>query len=82
MARRLTLTSPLSDLGVSQNWGYHFRGPHNKDYSILGSILGSPHFGKLPFHNSRGNEKIILVVIVIIMFFLRSCVIVGRARDT
>ena len=23
--------------------------PHNKDYSILGSILGSPYFGKLPF---------------------------------
>ena len=24
------------------------RGPYNKDYSILGSILGSPYFGKLP----------------------------------
>ena len=24
-------------------------GPHNKDYSICGSILGSPHFGNLPF---------------------------------
>ena len=23
-------------------------GPYNKDYSILGSILGSPYFGKLP----------------------------------
>ena len=23
-------------------------GPHNKDYSILGSILGSLYFGKLP----------------------------------
>ena len=30
-------------LGVSY-WG----GPHNKDYSILGSILGSPYLGKLP----------------------------------
>ena len=28
--------------------GYFFGGPHNKDYSILGSILGSPYFGKLP----------------------------------
>ena len=28
--------------------GYHFGGPHNKDYSILGSISGSPFFGKLP----------------------------------
>ena len=25
------------------------RGPHNKDYSILWSILRSPYFGKLPF---------------------------------
>ena len=24
-------------------------GPHNKDYSILGSILGSRNFGKLPY---------------------------------
>ena len=23
--------------------------PHNKVYNILGSILGSPYFGKLPF---------------------------------
>ena len=29
--------------------GTFFGGPHNKDYSILGSILGSPYFGKLPF---------------------------------
>ena len=27
-------------MGVSQNHGYLFGGPHNKDYSILGSILG------------------------------------------
>ena len=27
--------------------GYLFGGPNNKDYSILGSILGSPYFGKL-----------------------------------
>ena len=33
---------------VSQNWGYRFGGPYNKDYSILGSILGYPDFGKLP----------------------------------
>ena len=25
-----------------------FLGPRNKDYSIWGSILGSPYFGKLP----------------------------------
>ena len=23
-------------------------GPHSKDYSIVGSVLESPHFGKLP----------------------------------
>ena len=33
---------------VSPNKGYHFGGPDNKDCSILGSILGSPYFGKLP----------------------------------
>ena len=32
--------------------GTLLRGPHNKDYSILGSILGSPYFGKLPYINS------------------------------
>ena len=26
-----------------------FQGPHHKDYNILGSILGSPHFEKLPY---------------------------------
>ena len=35
---------------VSQIRGTLFRGPYNKDYSILGSILGSPYFGKLPYH--------------------------------
>ena len=34
---------------VSQNYGYHFGGSFNKDYSILGSILGSPYLGKLPY---------------------------------
>ena len=24
-------------------------GPYNQDYSIWGSILGSPYFGKLPY---------------------------------
>ena len=34
---------------VSQNEGYHLGGPNKKDYNILGSILGSPYFGKLPY---------------------------------
>ena len=29
--------------------GSPFGVPINKDYFILGSILGSPYFGKLPF---------------------------------
>ena len=29
--------------------GVPFGAPHNKDYSIFGSVLGSPYFGKLPF---------------------------------
>ena len=33
---------------VSQNQAYHFGGPHNKHSSILGSLLGSPYFGKIP----------------------------------
>ena len=24
-------------------------GPHDKDYSILGSVMGYPDFGKLPY---------------------------------
>ena len=36
-------------------WGFPkikgtlFACPYNKDYSILGSILGSPYFGRLPY---------------------------------
>ena len=33
---------------VSQNYGYFFGGPDNKDHRILGSMLGSPYLGKLP----------------------------------
>ena len=34
---------------VSQKLGYPFRGPHNRDYSIFGSMLGSPYLGKLSY---------------------------------
>ena len=30
--------------------GLPFEGPSNKDYSIFGSVLGSPYFGKLQYH--------------------------------
>ena len=33
-------------------WVYHFRAPYNKDDCILGSILGSPYSGKLPFRSA------------------------------
>ena len=36
-------------MGISHNQGYLFGGPYNKDYSILGSILRYPDFGKLPY---------------------------------
>ena len=41
-------------VGIWQ-WGFpnirgtFLGGPYNKNYSILGSKLGSPYFGKLPF---------------------------------
>ena len=51
--RRLagTITAPVvarSIWGGSQNWGFFFGGPHYKNSNILGSILGSPYFEKLP----------------------------------
>ena len=39
----------LHDLGISANLGYLFGGSYKRDDSILGSILGSTYFGKLPF---------------------------------
>ena len=56
-------------MGVSQNWRYLFGGPYNKDYNIFGSILGSPHFGKLPYRDyirdyvSQGFVRVILSVL-------------------
>ena len=38
--------------------GVPFGGPHNKDYSILGSILGSPHFGKLPYRDLTASGAV------------------------
>ena len=38
--------------------GVPYWGPHNKDYSILGSILGSPYFGKLPYRDNGKMETI------------------------
>ena len=46
-------------LGFPKIRGTFFGGPINKDYSILGSILGSHYFGKLPYYiglSEPGNE--------------------------
>ena len=47
-------------MGVSQNYGYHFKGLYIKGYNILGSILGSPYFGKLPYGSfkNRGGDAL------------------------
>ena len=44
---------PMKRIIVSQNYGYHFGGSNSMDYGILGSILGSPYFGKLPYSFTR-----------------------------
>ena len=46
--------------GVSQNVVYLFGGPYHKDLSILGSILGSSHLGKLSYYiqGSRWAQRI------------------------
>ena len=46
-----SLYMPVPNLptqGAFSKLGVPFWGPYNKDYSILGSILGCPNFGKLP----------------------------------
>ena len=43
-------------------WGFpKIRGTNNKDYSILGSKLGSPYFGKLPYRpmlSGGGSDEV------------------------
>ena len=41
--------------GCFPKLGVPFWGPNNKDYSILGSILGSPYFGKLLYRLCGGG---------------------------
>ena len=47
-------------MGVSQNYGYLFGGPHNKDCSILGSILGSLILGNYHLVPSVIDEYVAL----------------------
>ena len=37
------------NMGFLQIRGTFSKGPRNKDYCILGSFLGSPNIGKLPY---------------------------------
>ena len=39
--------------------GVPFGGPYKKDYSIMGSILGSPYLGKLPYGLSYVSQSYI-----------------------
>ena len=34
-----SLINTPNDVGISQSWGYHCGGPHNKDYSYIGVSL-------------------------------------------
>ena len=46
------LQCPLRPVGFHRGASYgafFFRGPNNEDHSILGPLLGSPYFGKLPY---------------------------------
>ena len=53
-------------MSVSQNEGYPFGGPQNKDYSILGSILGSLVLGnyevELTQHGHLVKGRVSLIV--------------------
>ena len=35
---------------------YLFGGPHIEEYSILGSMLGYPNFGKVPYGSLLGTS--------------------------
>ena len=48
----------MIEWGFPQIRGTLLGGPHNKDYSVLVSILGFPYFGKLPNILVEGNHSI------------------------
>ena len=47
--------------GVPKIRGTFLGGPYNKDYSILGSRLGSPYFGRLPYLRTLAPTTIPLI---------------------
>ena len=46
----------LTIWGFPKIRGTLFGDPHIKDYSILGSILGSPYLGKLPYTQENASS--------------------------
>ena len=52
-------------LGFPKIRGTILGGPHNKEYSKLGPILGSPHFGKLPGGHHPGTLAIRLLAMML-----------------
>ena len=44
-------------MGFPKIRGTLLGGPYNKDYSILGSILGSPCFEKLPYKGCAESSR-------------------------
>ena len=53
---RTWCVGPHTKWGFPEIRGTLFGGPNNKDYSILGSILGSPDFGKVPNRGLKGPK--------------------------
>ena len=45
----------MAHMGVSQHLEYFFGRPYDKNCSIWKSVLGSPHFGKLPYRTMALN---------------------------
>ena len=48
----LAETPYRDDVGGFKKLEVPFWRPYNKDWSILGSIKGSPYFGKLPYRDT------------------------------
>ena len=68
-----------SDVKISENQGYHFGGLHSKDYSILGSILGSPYscssYAQRHVWQLRIQQSELLVIIMIIVIKITIIII-------
>ena len=51
-----------SHVRLCQKQPYPFGGLHNKDYSVWGSLLGSPYFGKAPCGEWRPGSPVVVPV--------------------